>query len=67
VCLLWTIGFWLAQIFGCGRNFKAPFGALVQVASCNTNMRLDALMISDLITDILVWLLPMPVVSAVLE
>lgn len=63
VCSVWTLGFWLAQIFGCGANFSAPFGNLLAVASCNTNVRLDALMVSDLITDILVWILPIPVVS----
>ncbi|MCJ1275037.1 hypothetical protein MMC21_002837 [Puttea exsequens] len=62
ICSLWTVGFFLAQIFGCGSNFGAPFGTLTDVASCNTNVRLDALMISDLITDILVWILPIPVV-----
>lgn len=62
ICSLWTVGFFLAQIFGCGSNFSAPFGTLADVSSCNTNMRLDALMISDLITDILVWVLPIPMV-----
>ena len=65
ICSLWTVGFFFAQIFGCGENFKAPFHSLLaEVGSCNTNTRLDALMISDLITDILVWVMPMPVASA---
>ncbi|MCJ1308627.1 hypothetical protein MMC25_002280 [Agyrium rufum] len=62
VCSLWTSGFWLAQIFGCGSGFYKPFGPLRDVASCDTNTRLSALMITDLITDILVWCLPIPVV-----
>lgn len=52
ICSVWTLGFWLAQIFGCGSNFGNPFGTLSKVSSCNTNVRLDALMISDLITDL---------------
>src|SRR4051812_38230445 len=63
ICALWTIGFWLAQIFGCGSHFEKPFGTLAQIASCNPNPRLDALMISDLVTDIMVWLVPIPLVS----
>ena len=63
ICSLWAAGFLLAQIFGCGRKFDNPFKALAEVSSCNTNIRLDALMISDLATDIIVWILPIPVVS----
>ena len=63
ICSLWATGFFLGQIFGCGRKFDNPYGTLAEVSSCNTNIRLDALMISDLATDILVWILPIPVVS----
>lgn len=63
ICSTWTVGFFLAQIFGCRNHFGAPFKTLADVASCNTNIRLNALMISDLLTDILVWILPIPVVS----
>ena len=64
VCLVWTVGFFSAQVFGCGFHFETPFGSLEAVASCNTNVRLNALMISDLLTDVLVWIIPFPVVSA---
>ncbi|KAE8163761.1 hypothetical protein BDV40DRAFT_132132 [Aspergillus tamarii] len=62
VCTLWTVGFFFATIFGCGRHFTYPWGPLTQIGSCNTNARLEALMISDLITDILVWVLPVPMI-----
>jgi len=62
ICLLWTVAFELATIFGCGRHFNYPWQPLIFVASCNTNVRLDALMISDLLTDIMTWLLPIPLV-----
>ena len=64
ICALWTGGFFIATVFGCGRNFTYPWKPLIYIASCNTNARLDGLMVSDLITDILVWLLPMPIVSS---
>jgi hypothetical protein len=63
ICALWTVSFLFAIIFGCGAHFDYPWGPLAEIGSCNTNMRLDGLMISDLITDILVWLVPIPVVS----
>jgi glucan phosphoethanolaminetransferase (alkaline phosphatase superfamily) len=62
ICLSWTVAFFFAQIFGCGTAFYKPFGNLLEVASCDTNTRLNALMISDLVTDILVWLTPLTVV-----
>ncbi|TGO09882.1 hypothetical protein BTUL_0151g00240 [Botrytis tulipae] len=62
ICSLWTVAFWFATIFGCGTHFTNPWKPLIFIMECNTNMRLDGLMISDLITDIMVWLLPMPVV-----
>ncbi|CAF9907949.1 MAG: hypothetical protein HETSPECPRED_007945 [Heterodermia speciosa] len=62
VMALWTIGFLLAQIFGCGTHFTYPWSALVFVQKCHTNTRIDALMISNLITDVFVWLLPMPII-----
>ena len=62
LCGLWTVAFEFATIFGCGLNVDYAWSTLGDIASCNTNMRLDALMISDLLTDIIVWLLPIPMV-----
>ncbi|KAL1961996.1 hypothetical protein VTN77DRAFT_687 [Rasamsonia byssochlamydoides] len=62
ICALWMVAFFFATVFGCGRHFDYPWGPLEEIGSCNTNMRLDGLMISDLITDLMVWVLPMPVV-----
>lgn len=63
VMTIWTAAFFLATIFGCGQHFNYPWAPLLYISECNTNTRLDALMISDLITDVFVWLLPLPVVS----
>ena len=60
---VWTAAFFLATVFGCGQHFDYPWAPLLYISECNTNTRLDALMISDLITDVFVWLLPLPVVS----
>lgn len=62
ICTLWTIAFFFATIFGCGTHVEYAWGSLGQIMSCNTNARLDGMMISDLITDIMVWILPIPVV-----
>ncbi|KAL8950966.1 MAG: hypothetical protein Q9222_003027 [Ikaeria aurantiellina] len=62
VVALWTIAFFFATIFGCGKHFTYPWGPLGDIGKCNTNRRLDGLMISDLITDLLVWLLPIPAI-----
>ncbi|GKZ19961.1 hypothetical protein AbraIFM66951_002790 [Aspergillus brasiliensis] len=62
LCALWTVAFFFATIFGCGRHFAYPWGPLGEIGSCNTNARLEAMMITDLITDVLVWILPVPMV-----
>ena len=64
VCGLWTIAFFFATVFGCGKHFTYPWGPLGEIMKCDTNTRLDALMISDLLTDIWVWLLPIPMVRS---
>ncbi|PWY66360.1 hypothetical protein BO94DRAFT_579703 [Aspergillus sclerotioniger CBS 115572] len=62
LCALWTLAFFFATIFGCGRHLAYPWGPLGEIGSCNTNARLEAMMITDLITDVLVWVLPVPMV-----
>lgn len=57
---LWTVGFFFATIFGCGTHVDYNWAPLGILGSCNVNTRLDGLMISDLITDVLVWLMPIP-------
>lgn len=64
VMAMWTVAFFLATIFGCGKHFAYPWAPLLYISECNTNTRLDALMISDLMTDVFVWLLPIPVVRS---
>jgi len=59
LCILWTIGFFFATIFGCGVHVDDSWAPLAVIGSCNTNMRLEALVTTDLATDIFVWALPM--------
>lgn len=63
ICALWTVAFFFATVLGCGTRVEFAWGSLAQIMSCDTIARLDGMMISDLITDIMVWALPIPVVS----
>lgn len=63
LCTVWMVGFFFATVFGCGRNINYSWKPLIFVASCDTNTRLESLMVTDLVTDIIVWMLPIPVVS----
>ena len=65
IVVLWTIGFFLVNIFGCGRHFDYGWGPLVEEEHCVDGLvELEALMISDFITDLLVLILPFPIVSS---
>jgi len=59
LCTVWTIAFFFATIFGCGLHVDDSWAPLAVIGSCNTNKRLEALVTTDLATDIFVWALPM--------
>lgn len=64
IIVLWTIGFFLVNLFGCGKHFDWGWGPLADEYHCVDGLKeLEALMISDFITDVLVIALPFPVVS----
>ena len=64
ITALWTIGFFLSQLFGCGRHIDLQWGPLVDLSRCLGFFRYnDALFISDLVTDLVVICLPVPIVS----
>lgn len=65
VVILWTLTFLFGFIFSCGTHFSAAWGSLKNDAMyCGAALDLDdAFVVSDLITDILVLCLPLPVVS----
>ena len=62
IVVLWTAGFFLIAVFPCGAKFYAAWsdlGAYCQVSFDVTS----SFIISDLITDVLVLCLPLPIVS----
>ena len=64
IVVLWTIGFFLINLFGCGKHLDWGWGPLDEEDHCVDGLKeLEALMISDFITDLLVIALPFPIVS----
>lgn len=65
ITLAWTIAFFLLALFKCGRNIDSQWGPLVDASRClNSYKYTDALFVSDLITDLLVICLPIPIVNS---
>ena len=63
--ILWTISFFFGTLFSCGTHFSAAWGSLEDDALyCGAGMQLNSpFVISDLITDVVILCLPLPVVS----
>ncbi|KAF6225577.1 hypothetical protein HO133_009577 [Letharia lupina] len=52
----WTIAFFLIQLFKCGRYIDSEWGPLIDASRCLDSFQYtDALFVSDLITDLLVY------------
>ena len=66
IVLLWTIGCLFAFIFSCGTHIFANWGSSQDwVTYCGPSEDVNsAFVISDLITDVMVLCMPLPVVSA---
>lgn len=65
IIVMWTTGFFLANVFGCGRHFAWGWGPLEDEDNCvDSLVELEALMITDFITDLFVIGLPFPLVSS---
>jgi hypothetical protein len=63
VCVMWTLAFVLVQIFACGAHIEYMWGPLRKQSYCHGGLPfLEGLMISDFITDFLVFFLPFPMV-----
>lgn len=64
--VLWTLGFFLVQVFDCRTHFSTNWGTLRQLQKClNTFNQLLAYTISDVIMDVFILALPVPLVSIV--
>ena len=64
IIILWTIGFFFAHLFACGTNFSAWWGAPIElITRCvKTEKLLEALAISDFLTDAIIVVIPLPLV-----
>lgn len=64
---LWTASFFFGFLFSCGTHISASWGSVKdQVVHCGAAINLDnALVVSDLLTDVMVLVLPLPVVSII--
>jgi hypothetical protein len=62
---IWTLGFFFAMVFQCRLDFGAITGTLVDVMTrCVDTLKLSySFAISDFITDIIVIVIPIPLVS----
>ena len=61
----WTIAFFFAILFICGNDFSAYWtSTIVEKENCtNTSMLHNAFSISDVVLDVLIIALPLPIVS----
>lgn len=66
IIVLWTFSFTTGFIFSCGTHFSAGWGSVEDYKTyCAVATNLDSpFVVSDLITDVIVLCLPLPVVSA---
>ena len=62
---LWTVSFFFGFLFGCGTHVSFNWGSVEDESHCTALLDLDnALVVSDLITDIIVLCLPLGVVGS---
>ena len=60
----WTVSFFFAHLFACGINFSAWWGSPIDLISkcVKTEKLLEALAISDFLTDAIILVIPLPLV-----
>ena len=63
--LLWTVGIFFINVFPCGTHISASWGSIKDIQDfCGNGLILsDAYVVSGLVTDALILVLPLPVVS----
>lgn len=65
VVVLWSITFFFGTLLVCGTHISAAWGSVQDQSTCTAALDLDnAFVVSDLITDLLIFCLPLPVVGA---
>ncbi len=67
IVVLWTVSFFFGFVFSCGTHISASWGSVKdQEVYCGAAINLDnALVVSDLLTDVMILVLPLPVVSLI--
>ena len=64
ITIMWTVAFFFADLFACGTTFSHFWGSPLDLTTCITTEEFTwALSISDLIMDILIIIIPIPLVS----
>ncbi len=64
IVILWTFAFFFAEVFKCGTYVPNNWGPLIDAAHCaNPTMVANGLFVSDFLTDVLVLMLPIPIVG----
>ena len=65
----WSLSFFLSFFFACRGDFSAWWSSVVNfVSHCvNTEVLLLALAISDFLTDVIIVVMPLPMVSPILH
>jgi len=68
VIISWTVAFFFALVFICGSDFSAYWAStIVEKANCvNTSILHNAFAISDVVTDVIIITLPLPMVCRIL-
>ena len=64
--VLWTVAFFFANMFPCGIHISANWGSVLEAKTyCQSTFDVsNALVVSDLVTDVVLLCLPLPVVRA---
>ncbi|CAD6589828.1 MAG: hypothetical protein ASARMPREDX12_004046 [Alectoria sarmentosa] len=64
IVILWTIAFFFAHVFACGVYISNTWGPLTDLKHCaNGDVIANGLFISDFLSDLLVLVLPMPIIA----
>ena len=66
IIVIWTVSFFFALLLACKGNWSAWWGSVVDLATkCVQTLQLElALVTSDFITDVLIMILPIPMVNS---
>lgn len=64
IIVLWSVGFLMAQIVGCGKQVELHWAPLqvVMASGCDVSTPEIAMVISDVVLDVLIVILPLPAV-----